>query len=233
MSKATSPSWPDPTEWLKRLDDVSRERAVGYLSATDQRNRKPGSYTDNEVLIESACTLHAAGVLSSIATALHELPAFKDHPATVVLNDIVIALHDLAVGGAPALLQRGERRSDIAPIGQDTVIGYMALSVRLLREGHDFTDAAARAKVAELMAKHGFRGRKGDILSASTLQDWQDAYAEMPAEHPVRVAIERRWSEWTSNPDWQCGHNLSAALNWIEKLAERPEFQNKSARKRS
>ena len=233
MNKATSPGWPDLTEWLNRLDAELRERAVGYLSATAQRNGEPGSYTDDEVLIESACTLHAAGVLSSIAKSFYELPTFKDHPATKVLNDLVIALHDVAVGGTPALLQRGERRDDVAPIGQDTVIGYMALSVRLLREGHGFTDAAARAKVAELMARHGFKGRKGSPLSASTIQDWQDAYAALPAEHPVRLSIERHWNEWTSNPDWHRGHNLSAALSWIEKLAKRPEFQNKTARKRS
>jgi len=230
--KATSPGWPDPTDWLNRFEAESRERAVSYLAATAQRNREPGSYTDAEFLIESACTIHAAGVLSSIAKSLYELPTFKDHPARTVLNDLIVALHDLAAGGTPALLQRGQLRSDVAPIGQDTVIGYIVLSVRLLKDGHGLTDAAARSKVAEVMAKRGIRGRKGFALSASTLQDWQDAYAELPPEHPVRESIERRWSEWTSDPRWQEGRDLPAALNWIEKLSERPEFQNKATRKR-
>ena len=230
--KRTNPGWPDPTEWLNRLEAESRERAVSYLSATAQRNREPGSYTDDEVLIESACTIQAAGVLSSIAKSLDELTAFKEHPATTVLNDLIVALHDLAFGGTPALLQRGERRNDVAPIGQDTVIGYVALSVRLLKVGYGFTDASARSKVAELMARGGLHGRKGSAISASTLQDWQDTYAELPAEHPVRESIERQWNELTSDPDWKHGWDLSAALLWIESLAGKPEFQNKASRKR-
>jgi hypothetical protein len=230
--KLTNPGWPDPTDWLNRLGEQSRERAVSYLEATGQRNREPGSYTDDEFLIESACTIHAAGVLSSISKSLCELPSFKDHPATAVLNDLIVALHDLAAGGMPALLQRGQRRGDITPMGQNTVIGYAALSVRLLKDGHGFTDAAARSKVAEVMAKHGIRGRKGLALSASTLQDWQDAYAKLPAEHPVRETIELHWSEWTSDPSWKERRDLSAALSWIEKLSKRPEFQNKAIRKR-
>lgn len=232
MTKTTNPSWPDPSQWLSRLEAESRERAASYLTATAQRNRVANSYTDDEVLIETACTIHAAGVLSTIAKSLQELPTFKDHPATTVLSDLVIALHDLAAGGTPALLQRGKSTNGVAPVGQHTVVGYVALSVRLLKEGHGFTDAAARSKVAELMAKGGLRGRKGGPISASTLQDWQDEYAALPAEHPVRESIERHWTEMTTNSAWDGGHDISAALAWIEQLAGRPGFQNLATRKR-
>src|SRR5690349_2992990 len=131
MRKMTNPGWPDPADWLNRLEAVCRERAQGYLEATAQRNREPGSYSEAGVLIETVCLLQATGVLSALASALHELPTFRDNPATVTLNDLTIALHDLAVGGSPALLQRGERSGDTGPVEADTVIAYATLSVRL------------------------------------------------------------------------------------------------------
>lgn len=232
MTKQTAPGWPDPTDWIKRLDSETRELGNCYLAATAQRHREPASYTEGEVLIEAACTLHAADVLSTIAKSLLELPTFKDHPATTVLNDLVVALHDLAVGGTPALLQRGEKRDEVAPLGSDPVIGFAVLSIRLLRVGHDFSDARARNKVAEIFAKHGFRGRKGRLLTASTLQDWQLAYSTWAADHPVRRAVERLWDEWTSSPDWQQGRDLSQAIRWIELAASKPSLQNKAHLKR-
>jgi hypothetical protein len=231
-AKTTSPGWPDPADWLKRLEAVCRERAESYLKATAQRNHEPGSYSEAGVLIETVCLLEATGVLSALASALHELPTFRDNPANVAFNDLTIALHDLAVGGSPALLQRGERNRDRPPVEADTVIAYATLSVRLLKEGHDFTDSAARRCVAEIMAKHGIRGRKGGPLSASTLQDWQDTYAAWPVDHPAREAIERKWGEWTGNPGWMTGRDLNTSISWITKLVEQPIFQNKAARAR-
>ena len=231
--KTTNPGWPDPADWLKRLEAVCGERAEDYLNATAQRNREPGSYSQTGVLIETVCLLQATGVLSALASALHELPSFRDNPATVALNDLTIALHDFAVGGSPALLQRGERIDGTGPVETDTVIAYATLSVRLLKEGHGLTDSAARRQVAEIMAKHGVRGRKGGPLSASTLQDWQDTYAAWRPDHPARQAIERKWREWTGNPDWITGRDLNTSISWITKLVEQPILLNKAVRARA
>ena len=158
--KRTTPGWSDPTDWINRLDTESRVRAEIYLAVTAQRNRQPGSYTDDGMQIEAACTVHASAVLSSIATALNEIPVFKKHPASTVLNDLVLALNDLALGDFPVLLRRGARRDDSMPVGQETVVGYVTLCLRLLRDGHGFSDAKARSEVAKILAKHGWLGRK-------------------------------------------------------------------------
>lgn len=229
----TGAGWPEPTDWVKRLQAICDERGERYLAATGQRNREPGSYTDNDLRIETLCLLEAAGVLSAVASALNELPAFRDNPATVALNDLTIALNDLAAGGAPVLLQRGERQSEAAPVEPDIIIAYATLSVRLLKTVHSFTDRAARREVAAILAKSGVRGRKGSLLSASTLQDWQDTYAEFPADHPAKVAIERKWGEWIAHPDWQSGQSLKASKAWIAELASRPIFRNKANRTRA
>ena len=112
-------------------------------------------------------------------------------------------------------------------VGHDTVGGYVTLSVRLLREGYGYSDAAARSQVAKIFAKSGWLGRKGDALSASTLQDWQDRYAGLPTDHPVREGIERLWDEWTGGPNWLSGRDISAAISWVEKIAASPELRNK------
>ena len=231
MSKFTSLGWPDPTEWVNRLEAEARTRADIYLTVTEQRNRQPGSYTEDGMEIEAACTLHASAVLSSISKALAEFPAFTKHPATTALNDLVFALHDLALGESPALLRRGGRRRDAMPVGHETVGGYVTLSVRLLKEGHGYSDAAARSKVAKIFAKSGWLGRKGNVLSASTLQDWQDRYAGLPTDHPVREGIERLWDKWKGDPNWLIGRDLAAAISWVEAIAASPELQNKATRK--
>ena len=231
--KTTSPGWPDPTDWVNRLETATRERAENYLAAAKQRNREPGSYTDDGILIETDCTLQATAVLSAVASALYEFPIFKNHPATTALNDLVFALHDLATGGSPSLLQRGERQEDVGPLGHLTLVGYAALSVRLLREGYNFSDSAARDEVAKRFAKSGTRGRKKGALSASTLQDWQDKYERLPIGHPVRDAMERHWSNWTGDPGWREGRTLQKAFDWIDKLASEPGLINKAAGRQS
>ena len=230
--KNTNPGWPDPTDWFNRFEAELRERAEIYLTVTAQRNREPGSYTDDGMTIESACTVQAAAVLSSISKALAAFPVFRKHPAATAVNDLVFALHDLALGKSPALLRRGGRRRDATPVGHETVGGYVTLSVRLLREGHGYSDAAARSEVAKIFAKSGWLGRKGDVLSASTLQDWQDRYAGLPADHPVREGIERLWDEWTDDPNWLIERDHAAAISWVKTIAASPELQNKVMRKR-
>ncbi|MFM5892980.1 MAG: hypothetical protein ACKOQM_00890 [Novosphingobium sp.] len=145
------------------------------------------------------------------------------------MNDLVFALHDLATGGAPSLLKRGERRPDVLPISHLTVVGYASLSLRLLKVGYDYTDAAARKEVAKVFSANGIRGRKGGLLSASTLQDWQNKFDGLPRDDVVRQSIERHWSLWTSDPEWQTGRKLPLALKWIEQLAKQPDLRNKAA----
>lgn len=225
--KDTSPGWPDPTEWVNRLRAMLDERGADYLAATAQRAKNPDSYTEDGYPIEAACTLEVYGIVSAITRALHELPSFKRHSAMAALNDLTFALYELAAGGSPLLLKRGEPLFKGAQFGHDSVIGNVALSLRLLKLGCKFSDAAARKTVAEILARHGFRGKKGGPLSASTLQDWQDKYNGFAADHPVREAIEYRWQEWTSSPEWGAGVTIEGATAWIELLAQKPEFANK------
>lgn len=224
----TNPGWPDPTEWVNRLKAMLDERGSDYLAATAQRGKNPGSYTDDGLPVEAACTLHAFGIVSAINRALFELPSFKGHPAMAALNDLTVALYELAAGGSPVLLKRGEPLFEGAQFGHDSFVGHIALSLRLLKVGCNFSDTAARKTVAEILARNGIRGRKGGPLSASTLQDWQDKYNGFAADHPVREAMELRWQSWTSLPEWGAGPTIEGATAWIELLARKPEFANKA-----
>lgn len=229
----TNPGWPDPTDWVNRLKAKLDARGNGYLELTAARNRNPGSYTDGEESIEAACTLQVGGIVASIMTALCEFPAFEEHPSIVALNDLVLALTELANGGSPILLKRltSDEHGPPEPLhdlGVEVVIGYAVLCLRLLKKGCDYSDIRARTALAEVFARHGYRGIKGGPLSASTLQSWQRRYERFTADNLARESIEQLWSEWTSEPGWRSNMTTKTVMAYIEKVASAPALRNKA-----
>jgi hypothetical protein len=225
MSKQTNPTWPDPTDWAKRLHSELEVIGEEYMAASWQ-------VADN---FEHFAGLNlkqarASEALLAIQRALLELPLFGNSKGLAVLHDVSGALHDVVMGGSPrlfAMSTRGKPGGD--GIARNYLKVFVVRAVRLLVEAHNWRESAAVKFVADKFAKAGATGRKGDPLSATTVQDWCNK-AKPDALNPDHAKVGREvhafMEKCRRDPNWpNIGENNTVA--WIEKMAGDPLLSSK------
>lgn len=224
MSKQTSPGWPDPTEWVRRLHE--RLEAIGndYLAAEWEvcETTEPAAGLNLK-------QVRAAEVLLSIHEALRELPVFEKSSGAAVLHDVACALHDVVHGGNPRLFspsQPGKRGGD--GIDRNYLKIFAVLAVRFLIEAHGWQETRATREVSRRLSAAGATGRKGGPLSQTTVQDWcnkANANSANAAEVSIAKAVESRLADWRADPDWP--GTPENALVWIDRLSRDPLLRSK------
>lgn len=203
MAKEVAPGWPDPTEWVKGLEAVLRQRLEAYEAETDwelKRNK-------------------AAAYVGCIAGYLQELPPFKGKDLLVPIKDLLIWVKALEDGsGHPWSKARNFGGSNAETAAETEVRVWVVMGVWSLLEGGYRRNQAYRI-LAKAMTDSG-RGRKGKPFSPSNVKRWwlayehkrdrrleivdrhiQDYWAAMPCPHGKTMydcpsTANRRCSEW-------------------------------------
>lgn len=224
MSKLTSPGWPDPTEWANRLAQTLDAIGSAYQA-------EPWAAADDPEQFEglNRKQAHAVEALLAIKAALRELPEFEKSKGAAILHDVAGALHDVVMGGTPRLFQpvvSGKPGGD--GIYRNYIKVWAVTAVRFLHEAHGLDWKHAIAKVADIFASAGAKGRKGNPLSASTVREWCDkAHPLSTNAHEVRIDREARANldAYREAPEWP--GSLDSALRWIEAVANDPLLTSK------
>lgn len=224
MDKITSPGWPEPSDWARRLHDHLEAIGSVYMSCSWEVADDPEEFSG--LNLKQA---HACEAVTAVASALLELPNFHASKGVAVLHDVAGALNDVVMGGSPRLFEPvspGKRGRD--GISRNYIKVHVVLAVRLLVEAHDWPKGRARKEVTAKFARAGATGRKGNPLSQSTVQDWCDrahpASAD-PQDVWIDREVERRLEDYRANNLWP--GNLGDALIWIDTIASNPLLASK------
>lgn len=220
----TNTGWPDPTEWVNRLQEGLDQIGADYIAtpwtpADDPEefsglNRKQG---------------YAAEALIVLINGLRELPVFEESTGVAVLHDLVSALNETVHGGHPRLfdsVKPGKRGGQ--GLSRTYLKSHVVLAVRFLVETHPVTDSEARHTVAKIFAEAGATGRKGRPLSASTVQDWCEKATEHATEKQdlrVHNTSLRALERLKSHPEWPGDYQHS--VDWIFRMARDPLLASK------
>jgi hypothetical protein len=197
--KATSPGWPDPTDWVNRLYQAMAERQAVYDAETDQllkRNK-------------------AGGMLGLVLSTLLELPAFKNDSVHLPLKDLMIFLSDL---------DRGRDHPWSAPVNfggtniTTTAQGELKIWVRAacgVLRGNSFKPVEAYRRIASGLTNSGRSGRNGNPVRWQRVQAWC-LEAETQRDSHVKEKVERWWADFREE---------TAAINvvddWGRPVAEK------------
>lgn len=224
MSKLNNPHWPDPTEWASRLYDLLEEIGEDYQSTSWVAADDPDAFAG---LTQKQA--RAAEALLAVTAALRELPPFEKSKGAAILHDVAGALNDVVMGGAPRLfasVTAGEPGGD--GIHRNYVKVWVVLAVRLLVEAHAVSHPSATITVAEIFGRAGAKGRKGNLLSASTVRDWchkAHPLAKNSAEARIHREVEAQMEKYRFAAEWP--GNYEDALAWIERIATDPLLKSK------
>ena len=224
MNKATNPEWPDPTDWAQRLYERLEEIGGDYLTTPWDLADDPQEFAG--LNLKQA---RAAEALLATCSALQELPLFYRSKGAAVLHDIAGALRDVVMGGSPRLFSSARPGSPGSDgIHRNYVKIHVVLAVRFLAEAHEVPAGLALKTVAQIFAAAGATGRKGNPLSASTVQDWSEkAHPRAANSEDARIHahVESRMSAFRSDHRWPGTYD--DALAWIERIASDPLLSSK------
>ncbi|MCZ8369469.1 MAG: hypothetical protein O9293_05790 [Porphyrobacter sp.] len=224
MSKQTNPDWPDPTDWAQRLHSQLEVLGEEYF-ATPWQVADDSRHFAGLNLKQARAT----EILIAVHRALRELPLFENSKGAAVLHDVAGALHDVVMGGSPrlfAMSTKGKPGGD--GIARNYLKVFVVRSVRLLVEAHDWRETMAVKAVAGRFAAAGATGRKGNPLSASTVQDWcNKAKADSLNLDDAKVGreVEAFIEKCRTDPNWPVA--LDNTLGWIERMAKHPLLSSK------
>jgi hypothetical protein len=223
-AKSTSPGWPDPTDWANRLYSALEAIGADYQAERWVAADDPEAFEG--LNLKQA---RAAEALLAINAALRELPQFEKSKGAAILHDVAGALRDVVMGGAPRLFQSvtiGSPGGD--GIHRNYVKVWAVTAVRFLVQAHGVAQRNATETVAQIFAKAGAKGRKGDPLSASTVRGWCDK-AHPLSDNKDEVRIDREaqanLDQYRTSPDWP--GNCEDTLRWIEAIANDPLLTSK------
>ncbi|WP_156442813.1 MULTISPECIES: hypothetical protein [unclassified Sphingomonas] len=222
--KLTSPDWPDPTDWARRLHTTLEAIGADYQS-------EPWAVADDpeEFSGLNLKQARAAEALLAVNAALRELPLFEKSKGAAILHDVAGALRDVVMGGTPRLFQSvrsGTPGGD--GIHRNYVKVWVVTAVRQLVQAHGVAQRSAIAMTAELFAAAGAKGRKGMPLSASTVTEWcNKAHPLSLNKDEVRIdrEVQSNLDHYRSLPDWP--GNYEDTLRWIESIANDPLLTSK------
>lgn len=224
MSKETSPTWPDPTDWARRLHERLEVIGADYQSASWDPASDPDDF--DGLNLKQA---RAAEALLATCNALRELPIFEKSKGAAILHDVAGALADVVLGGTPRLFvaaRPGKPGSD--GMFRRYLRVHVVAAVRLLVEAHNFTPGRAQKAVASIYAAAGATGRTGAPLSPTTVKDWCDRVhplAQKREDARAHEEVEEQLEIFRSDPRWP--GNLDDALAFIERVARDPLLSSK------
>ena len=224
MTIVTNEGWPEPTDWAKRLHDRLELLGADYVAA-------PWSIPANPEAFEglNLKQARAAEIILALAAALRELPLFSKSNGIAALHDVSGALHDVVMGGSPRLfvaVPGGKRGSD--GVHRNYLKIHVIFAVRFLVEAHNWRENRARTYVASKFALAGATGRKGNPLSASTVQDWcerANRNSSVTEDVWINGEVDRRLAELRADSIWP--GEVNASLEWVERLATDPLLASK------
>jgi hypothetical protein len=209
------PDQPLPTEDMAALGRAIASHGERYFSIT--ADRSVHSHDADAVLA-------IADALAGSMSLLRRLPGFSDNRGLDALHDLLLALHTLAEGGKPALLQASVKGN-----GQDTVsrrfLKYNAvLCVRVLVD-LGLRDKAAREFVAKAFSAAGHLGRKKGPLTAPTIFQWAAECGTGAGDPNGEAWLESHLLAWRSDPNWP--PPIEAAKAWVASRARDPALVSK------
>lgn len=181
--KATSPGWPDPTDWINRLCSSLETRYEVYQQEPDillRRNK-------------------AAAMLAQVLSSLHELPPFQTGHSHLPLKDLLIFLNDLDRGRSPAWAKPVNFGGTSATTTAETELRQWVSGVVQVLWFSGVGKTEAYKVVAEGLTKHGRVGKDGGPVPWRSVQQWC-----LNLGHPKDTMIGRRILDW-----WQvmpCPH---------------------------
>ncbi|QIK78435.1 hypothetical protein G7077_05480 [Sphingomonas piscis] len=222
--KVTSAGWPDPTDWANRLHQTLETIGTDYQAESWAVADDPEAFRG--LNLKQA---RAAEALIAVNAALRELPQFRKSKGAAILHDVAGALRDVVMGGSPRLFQSvrpGGPGGD--GVQRNYVKVWVVTAVRFLMQAHQLPTRKATELVANIFASAGAKGRKGNALSASTVNDWcmkahplSDNVDEVRIDREAQANLE----SYKSSPDWPGSYDET--VTWIEAIANDPLLASK------
>jgi hypothetical protein len=173
---------------------------------------------------DAAAVLAVADTLAGSISLLRKLPGFEENRGLDALHDLLLALHTIAEGGKPALLQTRVKGVGQDPVGRRFIKYNAVLCVRVLVD-LGLRDKAAREFVAKSFTAAGHRGRKGGPLSAATIFEWTTECGAGCGDPQGEEWLASHLSAWRSDPNWP--PPLATAKAWIKGRAADPLLVSK------
>jgi hypothetical protein len=173
---------------------------------------------------DADAVLAMADTLAGAMGLLRKLPGFNDNLGVAALHDLLAALHTLAEGGKPALLQVNVKGTGQDSVGRRFVKYNAVMCVRVL-VALGQKDKVARDFVAKAFSAAGHRGRKGGPLSAKTLFEWGAECGFGGGDPDGEAWLTNHMDKWLSSPDWP--PPVETARAWIKAHARDPLLLSK------
>lgn len=178
-AKATSPGWPDPTDWVNRLYQAMAERQAAYDAESDLLGKRK----------------KAGLMLGQVVSALMELPAFKNEMVHLPLKDLLIFLSDLDLGrDHPWAAPVNFGGTNITTTAQGELKIWVRAAFGVLTR-NDFTPVEAYRRIAKGLTKSGRSGRNGGPVRWQLVQAWCRE-TETARDSWIREKVDRWWDDF-------------------------------------
>jgi hypothetical protein len=221
----TEEKW-NPNDWLLRLKEALEVAGNGYLRMPmEEAGAEAGSHWPARRANRTTFAMLAIGAVNN---ALLELPGMVGHVGLAPIHELIAALLDLGNGGQPALLGPTRGVGKGTESSSQRIVRQYAVAFVGLLERIGTKPTSGSVEVANMLAKAGHRGLKGELLSAGTVKGWwnKTRQRDYSRRDPNGAAAYQRFFGYVEqHPDWP--FSPAAARAFVENIIASPAMRSK------